>query len=369
MTSDRSAVMRAVKSRDTGPERAVRALLREIAPGYRLHRADLPGKPDIVYGRRKLAIFVHGCFWHGHDCARGRARAEDNADYWRAKIARNRARDAKTLALPRSAGARSSSTNARSRITLRSRPARDARARQLLAGADGRSRLCPSFSLRLILPQCSIAPASPTDAPDGLSAIDPERPSAADESEKDVPLRDDIRLLGRILGDTVREQEGDEVFELVERIRQASIRFHRDNEAGARRELEAMLDSLNADQTLAIVRAFSYFSHLANIAEDQHHIRRNRAHVFAGSAPRAGSLRLRACSARARRASTPAALARLLRPRAGQPGADRPSDRSAAQEHARPRARNRRAARRARAHGRRRRRSSSATRSSCAAPS
>ena len=93
-----------------------------------------------------------------------------------------------------------------------------------------------------------------------------------------------------ILGDTVREQEGEEVFELVEHIRQASIRFHRDNEAGARRELEATLDSLNADQTLAIVRAYSYFSHLANIAEDQHHIRRNRAHAIAGSAPRPGSL-------------------------------------------------------------------------------
>ena len=113
---------------------------------------------------------------------------------------------------------------------------------------------------------------------------------SANASEKDVPLREDIRLLGRILGDTVREQEGEEVFELVEQIRQASIRFHRDNEIGARRELEATLDSLNADQTLAIVRAYSYFSHLANIAEDQHHIRRNRAHAIAGSAPRPGSL-------------------------------------------------------------------------------
>ena len=111
-----------------------------------------------------------------------------------------------------------------------------------------------------------------------------------EETDKDVPLRDDIRLLGRILGDTVREQEGEEVFELVEQIRRASIRFHRDNEIAARRELEATLDSLSADQTLAIVRAYSYFSHLANIAEDQHHIRRNRAHAIAGSAPRPGSL-------------------------------------------------------------------------------
>ncbi len=98
MTYDRSAVMRAVKSRDTGAERAVRALLRPIATGYRLNRADLPGKPDVVYIGRKLAIFVHGCFWHGHDCARGARVPKANADYWRAKIARNRARDEKTLA-------------------------------------------------------------------------------------------------------------------------------------------------------------------------------------------------------------------------------------------------------------------------------
>ena len=95
---DRSAVMRAVKSRDTGPERAVRAMLRAIAPGYRLNRADLPGKPDIAYGRLRLAIFVHGCFWHGHGCPRGARMPKANADYWRAKIASNRARDEKALA-------------------------------------------------------------------------------------------------------------------------------------------------------------------------------------------------------------------------------------------------------------------------------
>ena len=121
-------------------------------------------------------------------------------------------------------------------------------------------------------------------------AKNPAPETEGHEHEKDVPLRGDIRLLGRILGDTVREQEGNAVFEIVERVRQASIRFHRDNEVGARRELEAILDSLTADQTLTIVRAFSYFSHLANIAEDQHHIRRNRAHVAAGSAPRSGAM-------------------------------------------------------------------------------
>jgi DNA mismatch endonuclease (patch repair protein) len=94
---ERSATMRAVKSQNTRPELAVRKILREIAPGYRLHRADLPGKPDIAYGRRRLAIFVHGCFWHGHDCPRGARLPKANADYWRAKIGRNRARDAASL--------------------------------------------------------------------------------------------------------------------------------------------------------------------------------------------------------------------------------------------------------------------------------
>src|SRR5579871_574341 len=93
---DRSAVMRAVKSHDTGPEREVRAILHGLAPGYRLQRADLPGKPDIVYAGRKLVIFVHGCFWHGHDCPRGARMPKANAEYWRAKIGRNRVRDAST---------------------------------------------------------------------------------------------------------------------------------------------------------------------------------------------------------------------------------------------------------------------------------
>ncbi|MBV8473797.1 MAG: DNA mismatch endonuclease Vsr [Hyphomicrobiales bacterium] len=94
---ERSATMRAVKSRDTKPELAVRKLLRDIAPGYRLHRADLPGRPDIVYGRRQVAIFVHGCFWHGHDCPRGARMPKANAEYWRAKIERNRTRDAAVI--------------------------------------------------------------------------------------------------------------------------------------------------------------------------------------------------------------------------------------------------------------------------------
>ena len=123
-----------------------------------------------------------------------------------------------------------------------------------------------------------------------MNIVAAQNDAASGDVDKDQPLKEDVRLLGRILGDTVRQQEGAEIYAIVERIRQASIRFHRDNEPGARRELEATLDSLDADQTLTIVRAFSYFSHLANIAEDQHHIRRNRAHVRLGSQARPGSL-------------------------------------------------------------------------------
>ena len=97
-TPERSAVMRAVKSRDTTPELKVRRLLRAIAPGYRLDRRDIPGRPDIAYIGRKRAIFVHGCFWHGHDCKRGARVPKDNRDYWLAKVGRNRARDARNLA-------------------------------------------------------------------------------------------------------------------------------------------------------------------------------------------------------------------------------------------------------------------------------
>ena len=107
---------------------------------------------------------------------------------------------------------------------------------------------------------------------------------------KDEPLRNDIRLLGRILGDTVREQEGASVFELVERVRQTAVRFARDGDPAARNELAALLDPLPRDTTQAVVRAFSYFLQLANIAEDEHHIRRRRAHDLAGSPPREGSL-------------------------------------------------------------------------------
>jgi phosphoenolpyruvate carboxylase len=119
------------------------------------------------------------------------------------------------------------------------------------------------------------------------------RPNRADDVqalEEDARLRNDIRLLGRILGDTVRDQEGADVFDLVERIRQTSIRFHRDEDRAARSELEQILDSMSISETVRIVRAFSYFSHLANIAEDQNTIRQMRTRSAARGAPRAGAL-------------------------------------------------------------------------------
>ena len=109
--------------------------------------------------------------------------------------------------------------------------------------------------------------------------------------DKEAPLRRDIRLLGRILGDTIRSQEGHSVFELVEIVRKTAIRFHRGEEI-ARSELTEVLAGLSCEGMIPIIRAFSYFSHLANTAEDQHHIRRARLHAIAGSAPRDGTLML-----------------------------------------------------------------------------
>jgi DNA mismatch endonuclease (patch repair protein) len=100
----RSAIMRAVKSSNTTPERTVRKMLSSRGYRYRLQSAKLPGKPDIVFPGRRAAIFVHGCFWHGHDCKRGARMPQANADYWRAKISRNVARDAQTLVALKDAG-------------------------------------------------------------------------------------------------------------------------------------------------------------------------------------------------------------------------------------------------------------------------
>jgi len=100
----RSSVMRQVKGRGTGPELRVRRLIWSLGGRYRLNRADLPGKPDIVLPGRRLAVFVHGCFWHGHDCARGARVPKANRDYWTAKIGRNRERDISHRAALEAAG-------------------------------------------------------------------------------------------------------------------------------------------------------------------------------------------------------------------------------------------------------------------------
>ena len=86
--------MRAVKSRDTKPELTVRRLLHGMGYRYRLHRSSLPGKPDIVFPGRRKTIFVHGCFWHDHDCPRGARSPKTNVDYWQAKRRGNKERDA-----------------------------------------------------------------------------------------------------------------------------------------------------------------------------------------------------------------------------------------------------------------------------------
>jgi len=108
--------------------------------------------------------------------------------------------------------------------------------------------------------------------------------------DKDGPLFEDIRFLGRLLGDVVREQEGDTVFDVVETIRQTAVKFRREDDSEAAQTLEKKLRKLTPEQTVSVVRAFSYFSHLANIAEDRHHNRRRRIHALAGSASQPGTV-------------------------------------------------------------------------------
>ena len=116
------------------------------------------------------------------------------------------------------------------------------------------------------------------------------RPTAtAETTEKDRPLFDDIRLLGQILGDIVREQDGEAVFEVVEEIRRLSVAYRRDSDAEAGRRLDELLQRLSATETVSVIRAFTYFSHLANLAEDRHHLRRRAVHRARGE-HRDGSL-------------------------------------------------------------------------------
>lgn len=93
----RSRIMRAVQGKDTAPEFIVRRLAHSMGYRYRLHRKDLPGKPDMAFPGRRKVIFIHGCFWHGHDCARGARVPKNNREYWIEKIERNQMRDRKAV--------------------------------------------------------------------------------------------------------------------------------------------------------------------------------------------------------------------------------------------------------------------------------
>jgi phosphoenolpyruvate carboxylase len=108
-------------------------------------------------------------------------------------------------------------------------------------------------------------------------------PSSSGGTAKDKPLIEDIRFLGRILGDVIREQEGQAAFELIEQIRQLSVAFRRHEDQSADKALKKLLKGLSDDQTVSVIRAFTYFSHLANLAEDRHHIRRRAVHERAGN--------------------------------------------------------------------------------------
>lgn len=104
---ERSRIMRAVKSRDTSPELIVRRLLHLMGYRFRVHRTDLPGKPDIILPGLQKVLFVHGCFWHGHNCPRGDRVPKENRDYWTAKITRNKERDKRVRSELRKLGWRS----------------------------------------------------------------------------------------------------------------------------------------------------------------------------------------------------------------------------------------------------------------------
>jgi DNA mismatch endonuclease (patch repair protein) len=96
--------MAQVRGKDTKLELKLRRLLHAAGYRYRLHAPNLPGRPDLAFTRRRAAVFVHGCFWHGHDCPRGARAPKANAAYWSAKIARNRARDGEVVQRLRAAG-------------------------------------------------------------------------------------------------------------------------------------------------------------------------------------------------------------------------------------------------------------------------
>ena len=123
----------------------------------------------------------------------------------------------------------------------------------------------------------------PSASPKSAAYADKNAEKSIRKTDKDLPLIEDIRLLGRILGDVIREQEGGAAYELVEQVRQLSVAFRRDADEAADKALKKLLKGLSSDQTVSVIRAFTYFSHLANLAEDRHHIRRRAVHERAGN--------------------------------------------------------------------------------------
>ncbi|KVR31175.1 phosphoenolpyruvate carboxylase [Burkholderia ubonensis] len=167
-------------------------------------------------------------------------------------------------------------------------PSSDAQTGSIAAAANGRAKSATQPATKPKDPIRQTKRAAKAVA-NGAAAV-ATKPGARTREDKDRPLFEDIRFLGRLLGDVVREQEGDAVFDVVETIRQTAVKFRREDDREAAQTLEKKLRKLTPEQTVSVVRAFSYFSHLANIAEDRHHNRRRRIHALAGSAPQPGTV-------------------------------------------------------------------------------
>ncbi|MCK5910965.1 MAG: DNA mismatch endonuclease Vsr [Caulobacter sp.] len=137
----RSRNMAAIRGSDTKPELLIRGGLHRLGFRYRLHARDLPGRPDLVFAKFRAVLFVHGCFWHGHDCALGARVPKANRDYWLAKVARNVARDARAQAALVDAGWRVETVW---ECDFKDEAALTARLQALLDRASGLSRLASS---------------------------------------------------------------------------------------------------------------------------------------------------------------------------------------------------------------------------------
>ncbi len=121
--------------------------------------------------------------------------------------------------------------------------------------------------------------------PEPIITPEKSKPSATREARKEQPLTDDIRLLGRLLGEVIAEQEGKVLFDLVEQIRKWSVAFRRHADGHAKKAMDQALRKLSTDQVISVIRAFTYFSHLANLAEDRHHVRRREVYEQSGAHP------------------------------------------------------------------------------------